>query len=161
MDKQYHYALIVKWTGNTGEGTANYRAYERSHLIEVKNKASIKGSSDPAFRGDETMHNPEELFLASISTCHLLWYLHLCADASIIVTDYTDNATDTMTETANGGGRFTEVVLHPTVTITNETMLAKATALHHKANELCYIANSCNFSILHEPVFFINEMQTG
>lgn len=160
MNKQHHYALSVKWTGNKGEGTANYRGYERSHLIEIKDKASIKGSSDPAFRGDATMHNPEELFVASIATCHMLWYLHLCADAGIIVTGYTDNATGTMTETANGGGRFTEVVLHPAVTITNEMMLERATALHHKANELCYIANSCNFPILHKPVFIVKE-KTG
>jgi len=160
MNKQYNYALSVKWTGNTGEGTANYRSYERSHLITIENKASIKGSSDPAFRGDKTLHNPEELFLASISTCHMLWYLHLCADAAIIVTDYLDNATGTMIEIDNGGGKFTEVVLHPTVTIANETMLAKASALHHKANELCYIANSCNFPILHQPVFIVKEMQT-
>jgi organic hydroperoxide reductase OsmC/OhrA len=158
MNKQHHYALSVKWTGNKGEGTANYRAYERSHLIAIENKVSIKGSSDPAFRGDGTMHNPEELFVASISTCHMLWYLHLCAEAEIIVTDYADHATGTMTETANGGGRFTEVLLHPTVTITNEAMLEKATVLHHKANELCYIANSCNFPILHEPVFIVKEI---
>jgi organic hydroperoxide reductase OsmC/OhrA len=158
MNKQHHYALSVTWTGNKGEGTANYRSYERSHLVAVDNKAIIKGSSDPAFRGDATMHNPEELFVASIATCHMLWYLHLCADAGIVVTDYIDKATGTMTETANGGGRFTEVILHPTVTITHETMLEKATALHHKANELCYIANSCNFPILHEPVFNLKEM---
>jgi organic hydroperoxide reductase OsmC/OhrA len=158
MNTQHHYVLSVKWTGNKGEGTANYRAYERSHLVAVENKAIIKGSSDPAFRGDETMHNPEELFVASIATCHMLWYLHLCADAGIVVTDYLDKATGTMTETANGGGRFTEVVLHPTVTITNKTILEKAKALHHKANELCYIANSCNFPILHEPVFIVKEM---
>jgi organic hydroperoxide reductase OsmC/OhrA len=158
MNKQHHYALSVKWTGNKGEGTANYRAYERSYLIAIENKVSIKGSSDPAFRGDATMHNPEELFVASIATCHMLWYLHLCADAGIVVTDYLDKATGAMTETANGGGRFTEVVLHPTVTITNEAMLEKATVLHHKANELCYIANSCNFPILHEPVFIVREI---
>jgi organic hydroperoxide reductase OsmC/OhrA len=155
MNKQHHYTLSVKWTGNKGEGTANYKAYERSHLIQIDNKVSINGSSDPAFRGDARMHNPEELFVASISTCHMLWYLHLCAEAGIIVTDYTDNATGTMTETTSGGGRFTEVVLHSTVTITQEAMLEKATALHHKANELCYIANSCNFPILHEPVFIV------
>lgn len=105
------------------------------------------------------MHNPENLFVASIATCHMLWYLHLCAGAGIIVTEYTDHASGTMTETANGGGRFTEVVLHPTVTITNEIMLENATVLHHKANELCYIANSCNFPILHEPVFIVTEKQ--
>ena len=158
MDKTHHYSLSVKWTGNTGQGTRDYRAYNRSHSILVDNKAAIAGSSDPAFRGDSARHNPEELFVAAISACHMLWYLHLCADAGIIVTAYEDNATGTMTETANGGGRFTEVVLHPAATIANESMLAKAEELHHAANELCYIANSCNFPVHHKPVFKVEAL---
>lgn len=155
MNKTHHYSLSVTWTGNTGEGTKDYRAYERSHTISVENKVTIAASADPSFRGDKTKHNPEELFVASISTCHLLWYLHLCSDAGIVITEYTDRATGTMTETADGGGRFTEVVLHPAVTIIDEAMLEAATALHHRANELCYIANSCNFTILHKPVIVV------
>ena len=155
MNKTHHYSLSVTWTGNTGEGTKDYRAYERSHTISVENKVTIAASADPSFRGDKTKHNPEELFVASISTCHLLWYLHLCSDAGIVITEYTDRATGTMTETADGGGRFTEVVLHPAVTIIDEAMLEAATALHYRANELCYIANSCNFPILHKPVIVV------
>ena len=155
MNKTHHYSLSVTWTGNTGEGTKDYRAYERSHTISVENKVTIAASADPSFRGDKTKHNPEELFVASISTCHLLWYLHLCSDAGIVITEYTDRATGTMTETADGGGRFTEVVLHPAVTIIDEAMLEAATVLHHRANELCYIANSCNFPILHKPVIVV------
>jgi organic hydroperoxide reductase OsmC/OhrA len=158
MDKVHHYLVSVKWTGNKGAGTKDYQAYNRSHTILVDNKVSIEGSSDPAFNGDHTKHNPEELFVAAISSCHMLWYLHLCSAAGIIVTDYTDNATGTMIETSNGGGKFTEVVLHPTVTVTNETMIAGAKELHHKANELCYIANSCNFPIQHQPVFIVTAM---
>ncbi|MBC7888641.1 MAG: OsmC family protein [Ferruginibacter sp.] len=158
MDKTHHYNLSVKWTGNTGQGTKDYKSYDRSHLILADNKATIAGSSDPAFRGDTTRYNPEELFVASLSTCHMLWYLHLCSEAGIIVTDYIDNATGTMTETSNGGGQFTAVILHPVVTVTHETMLAKAAELHHAANELCYIANSCNFPIQHQPVFFVKAM---
>ena len=155
MNKTHHYSLSVTWTGNTGEGTKDYRAYERSHTISVENKVTIAASADPSFRGDKTKHNPEELFVASISTCHLLWYLHLCSDAGIVITEYTDRATGTMTETADGGGRFTEVVLHPAVTIIDEAMLEAATALHYRANKLCYIANSCNFTILHKPVIVV------
>lgn len=158
MEKIHHYSLSVKWTGNTGEGTRDYRAYERSHQIWSGEKPIIAGSSDPAFRGDKTKYNPEELFVASLSTCHMLWYLHLCAEAGIIVTDYADHATGTMTETGNGAGKFTEVVLQPTVTITHESMREKAEALHHKANELCYIASSCNFPILHQPVFIVKAL---
>ena len=155
MEKAHHYSLSVEWTGNTGEGTKDYISYERSHGISVDNKVDIKGSSDTAFRGDKKKHSPEDLFVASIAACHMLWYLHLCSDAGIIITAYIDRATATMIEAANGGGRFTEVTLNPIVTITNESMAARAEELHKKANELCFIANSCNFPILHQPVIVV------
>jgi organic hydroperoxide reductase OsmC/OhrA len=150
MNKQHHYQLTTQWTGNTGTGTSSYTAYERSHIIEVNNKPVIAASSDPAFRGDKTKHNPEELLLASLSSCHMLWYLHLCATEGIIVVDYTDQATGVMEETANGGGRFTAVTLNPVVIITGNTAMEKANALHKKANELCFIANSVNFPVHHK-----------
>jgi organic hydroperoxide reductase OsmC/OhrA len=102
------------------------------------------------------MHNPEDLFLASLSSCHMLWYLHLCADAGIIVTDYSDEATGTMLQ-ANEGGHFTEVILHPVVTITDASKMDKANALHHEANKNCFIANSCNFKVKHEPLTRIKD----
>lgn len=152
MKGQHNYNLNIKWTGNTGQGTKDYRSYDRNHTVLTDGKQDVLCSSDPAFRGDKTKHNPEELFLASISSCHMLWYLHLCADKGIVVTGYTDNATGTMQETEDGGGRFTEVILHPIVTITDQTMIDKANDLHKKANELCFIANSCNFTIHHKPI---------
>lgn len=151
MAEQHHYKATIKWTGNKGEGTANYRAYERDHIVSIDNKADILGSSDPAFRGDKTRHNPEDLLLSSLSACHMLWYLHLCSEAGIIVTDYRDNATGIMTETSNGSGYFTEVTLNPTVTVANQSMIDKANELHKKANELCFIANSVNFTVKHRP----------
>ncbi len=151
MNGQHDYQLTVKWTGNTGTGTSNYKAYERSHTIITDNKPDISGSSDPAFRGDKTKHNPEELLLASLSSCHLLWFLHLCAEAGVVVTDYVDNATGIMVETADGGGRFTEVTLNPIVTVAKESMIETANKLHKKANELCFIANSVNFPVHHKP----------
>ncbi|MEO6760374.1 MAG: OsmC family protein [Saprospiraceae bacterium] len=151
MEKQHQYSLAVKWTGNTGQGTAGYRQYERSHTILVDGKAEIKGSSDPNFRGDASRHNPEELFLASLSACHLLWYLHLCAENGVVVTDYVDQASGVMQETTDGGGRFIEVVLHPVVTVADEAMLELARSLHQAAHAKCFIANSCNFPVRHEP----------
>ncbi|RWW99943.1 OsmC family protein [Flavobacterium cerinum] len=150
--KTHNYATAINWTGNTGKGTQNYTEYKRDYSISAEGKTEIAGSSDPAFRGDPTRYNPEELLLASLSSCHMLWYLHLCAEAGVIVTTYSDNATGIMTETANGSGKFTEVTLHPTVTVSESTMVEKANNLHKKANEFCYIANSCNFPIHHKPV---------
>lgn len=151
MEKSHNYQLTLQWTGNRGEGTANYRSYERRHTISAEGKPDIAGSSDPAFRGDKSKYNPEELLVASLSSCHMLWYLHLCAEAGIVVVEYVDHATGVMIEMGNGGGRFTEVTLHPRVTITDHAMIGAATALHRKANELCYIANSVNFPVHHKP----------
>ena len=158
MDKLHHYHLTTAWTGNNGTGTSNYRAYERSHTISIENKADLFCSSDPAFRGDNTKHNPEGLLLASLSSCHMLWYLHLCAEAGVVVTDYTDNATGVMTEAPNGSGQFVEVTLNPIVTVTEASMIEKANELHHKANEFCFIANSVNFIVGHNPTCVVSTM---
>lgn len=149
MNKEHHYALTVKWTGNTGKGTADYRAYERSHSIIAAGKTVIEGSSDPAFRGDPSRHNPEDLFLSSLSACHMLWYLSLCAVAGVVVVDYYDEATGIMVETEDGGGHFVSVTLHPVVTVSDERMTVKANALHEEARARCFIANSCNFPVRH------------
>lgn len=149
MSNQHKYFLTVKWTGNKGSGTVNYNSYDRSHIISSEGKTDIPGSSDPAFHGDHTMYSPEDLLVASLSACHMLWYLHLCAEAGVIVVDYYDNATGTMQETSKGGGHFTEVTLFPTVTVAEQSMADKANELHQKANELCFIANSCKFPIYH------------
>jgi organic hydroperoxide reductase OsmC/OhrA len=152
MSKQHSYELTVQWTGNSGTGTSGYRQYERSHLISVANKTPILASSDPAFRGDAARHNPEELLVAALASCHMLWYLHLCAEAGVIIVEYTDTARGTMLETPDGGGRFAEVTLHPLVTVLNNSMMDKALELHQKANQLCFIANSVNFPVHHQPV---------
>src|SRR5258705_8374325 len=139
MKGQHNYKLTVKWTGNKGTGTSGYAAFERSHSIFVDNKVEIHGSSDPAFRGDKTKHNPEDLLVASVSTCHMLWYLHLCADAKVTVTAYADAPTGTMVEDAVKGGWFTGVTLRPRVTIARGSDPAKARELHHAAHEKCYV----------------------
>jgi len=153
MHKEHHYTLTINWTGNTGTGTTHATHYERSHILSVAGKPDILCSSDPAFRGDKTKYNPEDLFLASVAECHMLWYLHMCADAGVVVVDYTDNPTGIMVEASEEGrGRFTEVTLNPLVVVTEESMIEKANAMHDKAREMCFISNSCNFPIGHKPV---------
>ena len=152
MPNSHHeYEVTVKWTGDRGYGTLSYKSYERSHTIAVDNKSDILGSSDPAFRGDKTKHNPEELFLASLSSCHMLWYLHLCAEAGVEIVAYEDKATGTMVETPDGGGHFIAVTLNPAVIVTAASMVEKANELHKKANERCFIARSVNFPVHHNP----------
>lgn len=147
---EHRYAVRIDWTGDRGEGTRGYRSYERSHEISVAEKPTLPGSSDPAFRGDPSRYNPEELLVASLSACHMLTYLHLCSDAGIVVTGYADEAEGTMVETRDGGGRFTEVVLRPTVTVRPGADAERAARLHDRAHQLCFIAGSVSFPVRRE-----------
>ena len=150
--RTHHYRLTLDWTGNRGTGTSGYRDYDRSHSLTAPGKSDISGSSDPAFRGDAAAWNPEELLLASVSACHQLWFLHLAAEAGVVVTAYHDEPEGEMAETEDGGGAFTQVVLRPKVTVDGSTDAAVLDALHHRAHALCFIARSVNFPVLCEPV---------
>lgn len=151
MTKHHKYTLQVVWTGDQGSGTSSYDAYSRDHLVRAANKPAIEASSDPAFRGTATRHNPEELFVASLSSCHMLWYLHLCAVNGIVVTGYVDDPVGTMEESAQGSGHFTDVVLRPQVTIGAGGDMKLAVRLHEEAHKFCFIANSVNFPVRCEP----------
>jgi len=91
------------------------------------------------------------MLLAALSACHMLWYLHLCAVKGVVVTAYEDRAEATMVE-APRGGRFTEAVLQPVVTITPDSDADVAQSLHERAHAECFIANSVNFPVRHAPV---------
>ena len=153
MARQHSYADAVTWTGNTGTGTSGYRNYQRSHDISASGKPAIPGSSDPVFRGDPGRWSPEDLLVASLSACHQLWYLHLCAEAGVVVEAYVDEAVGVMEELADGGGQFIEVVLQPRVRIAPGCDQAKAHSLHHDAHAKCFIARSVNFPVKCEPIF--------
>lgn len=148
--RQHTYHVTVEWTGNQGSGTSSYQAYGRDHTISAGDKPAIAGSADPAFRGDSKRWNPEDLLVASTSACHKLWYLHLCAEAGIVVAAYEDHAEGTMVEGAKG--HFTRIVLRPRVTIRSGDDIELAVRLHHDAHEQCFIANSLNFPVVCEPV---------
>ena len=149
--RAHSFGVSVKWTGNTGEGTSDYASYQRSHEISAEGKPSVPGSSDPAFRGDRSRYNPEELLVASLSACHMLWFLHLCADAGVVVTAYADDAGGTMRLTEDGGGHFEGVILRPAVTVRKGCDTDLAQSLHARAHRLCFIANSVNFEVRVEP----------
>lgn len=147
--RSHTYKVTVQWTGNRGSGTSGYKAYGRDHLIQAPPKPDIPGSSDPAFMGEAARWNPEDLLVAATSACHKLWYLHLCADRGIVVHSYTDEAQGTMVEGERG--HFTEIVLHPRITIQAGDDIELARQLHHAAHAQCFIANSLNFPVRCEP----------
>ena len=154
-DQPHRYRASLTWEGNRGDGTTNYTTYGRQYRVSIDGKPELTGSADPTFRGDAALHNPEDLFLIAISSCHMLSYLALCARARINVIAYRDDATGTMELDRRGGGRFTEVVLHPTVTLANEADRDRAAALHGEAHSVCFIANSCSVPIRHQATIVI------
>ncbi|HTV51869.1 MAG TPA: OsmC family protein [Steroidobacteraceae bacterium] len=157
--REHVYSLTVRWTGNTGSGTSAYRAYRRDHVVQAGQKPTIEGSSDPHFRGDPARWNPEELLLASLAACHQLWFLHLCAEAGIVVIAYEDEPLGWMSEHPDGGGEFSRVLLRPRVTLQiapgqalSPELQARARQLHARAHALCFIARSVRFPVEHEAV---------
>lgn len=153
MSDAHRILVTLRWTGDRGTGTSGYTAYGRDHVIAAPGKtADITGSSDPRFRGDPSRWNPEELLLAAVSACHQLWYLHLCADAGVVVTGYVDHAEAELQLDEDGGGRITRALLRPQVTIASGSDPAQATILHAEAARYCFIARSVAFPIAHEPV---------
>lgn len=148
---EHHYALTLRWTGNLGEGTASYRGYSRDHDIEINGLPTLKGSADPTFHGDRTRYNPEQLLLAALSQCHMLSFLHVAVKHGVVVTEYEDNAEGLMKLNRDGSGQFESVTLKPNVTIEDPAHAVLVPQLHHEANQVCFIARSVNFPVLHEP----------
>ena len=150
--RYHHYRVSNRWTGNLGKGTATYSAYSRSFELSGEGKsAAISGSSDPLYRGDPERYNPEELLMGALSSCHMLWVLHLCADAGITITEYSDEPLGDVAENPDGSGEFTRVVLRPRMRITDAARISDAIAIHHQAHKVCALARSMNFPVDHEP----------
>ena len=156
MSKHHHYQLSLAWTGNRGEGTTHYTNYDRSYTVRINGKPDFHGSSDTVFRGDGEKYNPEDMMLMALSSCHMLWYLHLCADAGVVVLDYSDSPTATLLD-APDRGYFTEAHLNPVILVAEESMVESAKLLHTTANKRCFIANSCNFPVHHNPTIIVKD----
>lgn len=150
MATEHDYTSLVVWTGNRGEGTSHYRAYDRSWQIAAPGKAAIDCSNDPLLGGDPARYNPEDLLLSALSACHMLWYLHLASAAGVTVVDYRDEPVGVGETAPNGAGRFLRAVLRPTVSVKRGSDLARADALHADVHKFCFIARSVNFPISYE-----------
>ena len=149
MATEHQYRLRTTWIGDRGTGTSGYRDYDRTVRVSIAGKSDIIASADPTFRGDASLHNPEDMLLGALSQCHLLSYLHACVSRGVVVTHYEDDAVGVMT-TAGNGGHFVSVTLHPHVRVAQESMIEDAIAAHDDAHEWCFIANSVNFPVHHE-----------
>ncbi len=152
----HHYTTTIEWLGNRGTGTSGYRDYGREVLLTAVGKHPIEGSSDRTFHGNADRWNPEDMLVAALSQCHLLSYLHVAVLRGVVVTAYTDSAEGTMEQTPDGGGRFVSVTLHPVVTVASADMVEAARTAHREASQKCFIANSVNFPVLHEPSILVD-----
>lgn len=151
---QHDFPARVTWTGNRGEGTTHYKAYDRTWNVETPGKPVIPCSNDPRLGGDPSLHNPEDMLIAALSACHMLWYLHLASDAGIAVQGYTDMPLGHGESLPSGAGRFLSATLRPQITVPVGTDLACADAIHHEIGKVCYIARSVNFPVAHEATYF-------
>ena len=130
---------------------------EKLKLETIANKKTpLEVSAAKPFRGDETLYNPEDLLLSALASCHMMSYLYVCAQHNIEVLNYEDNAEAVLEVEGSGSGRFKKVTLNPVVTIKDASKKEFANALHTKANGLCFIANSCNFLVVHDAEIVIN-----
>jgi len=148
---QHKFQVTTRWTGNLGTGTSAYAAYSRNHEISAPGKATHIEGSSAVKRGDHSRYNPEELLVGALSACHMLWALHYCADAGIVVTEYVDDAHGEMVERGDGSGEFTSVVLRPRMKITDPARVEDAIAVHGRVHAVCAIARSVNFAVSCEP----------
>jgi organic hydroperoxide reductase OsmC/OhrA len=153
MSKQHDYGATIVWTGDRGQGTNEYRGYDRTWEVRTPGKPVIRCSNDPLLGGDPSRPNPEDLLLASLSACHMLWYLHLACNAGIVVMAYEDAPVGIGETSPNGAGRFLRVTLRPSIRLRRGVDLARADAIHHEVHEYCFIARSVNFPVAYEATY--------
>ncbi|MCX7286100.1 MAG: OsmC family protein [Rhodobacterales bacterium] len=151
----HDYTTRILWTGNRGEGTAHYKAYDRTWDIAVPGRAVVHCSNDPLLGGDPGKMNPEDLLLSALSACHMLWFLHYASDAGVVVTSYSDCPVGVGEVGRGGAGRFVNATLRPHVVVKAGTDVAVAEAIHHRIHEVCFIARSVNFPVDCELTFAV------
>lgn len=155
MTKVHQFEAIVRWTGNTGSGTTSYKAYDRTWDLQTPGKPVMHCSNDPGLGGDPSKYNPEDMLIAALSSCHMLWYLHLCAVAGVVVVEYVDRAGGTLQINKDGSGQFISATLRPQILISARSDLAKAKSVHNEAHQHCFIARSVNFPVGCDPAIAI------
>ena len=117
MAKIHEFPTHISWTGNLGTGTSSYKAYERTWDMAIDGKATLHCSNDPMLGGDPSKYNPEDMLIAALASCHMLWYLHLCSVAGVTVLAYEDDPIGIGESEPSGKGRFIEAVLRPKIKI--------------------------------------------
>ena len=152
------YSAEVLWERAAGEDFLSNR-YSRRHQMRFDGGAVVAGSSSPHSvplpMSDASAVDPEEAFVASLSSCHMLWFLAIAAKRRFCVDRYFDAAVGVMEKNAQGKVAVTRVTLRPEVIFSGDKLPTRADIehLHHTAHDECYIANSVKTEMVCEPVF--------
>ena len=155
MAKIHQFEAALRWTGNTGSGTTGYKAYDRTWDLQTPGKPVMHCTNDPELGGDPSKYNPEDMLIAALSSCHMLWYLHLCAITGVVVVEYVDRAAGALQINKDGSGQFISVTLRPQILISARSDMAKAKSAHNQAHKYCFIARSVSFPVKCEPAIAI------
>jgi organic hydroperoxide reductase OsmC/OhrA len=148
------HTATVRWAASPGEDYAKGQ-YSRAHSWTFDGGAVVAGSASPhivpAPWSDASAVDPEEAFVASLSSCHMLFFLDFARRAGVVVTSYEDAAEGVMEKGADGRMRISRVTLRPRIVFAEVPDPAALDALHHKAHEACFIANSVTSEVVVEP----------
>lgn len=151
MSNRHTFEAHLSWTKPDEASSNRKRIYGKTHLMQINGKQDLTISAAKAFKGDPALHNPEDQLLSSIMSCHMMSFLYVCSQHNMEVFSYKDKATAILETYEDGSGKIVSVSLFPQVIIADHNQIELANALHVKANKLCFIANSCNFPVQHEP----------
>ena len=147
------YRATVEWQL---QGEFKYPTYSRAHAIDFGHGIQLPGNAAPWNIPKSVPWtagaDPEQQFVASLSTCHMLWFLHLAHDAKLVVERYRDEASGVLAKNAEGRQAMTQVTLRPAVRFSGVQPTAEQYArLHHETHERCFIANSVKTEVIVEP----------
>ncbi len=141
------HVVDVSWS--RGEHEFTYQTYNRDHEWRFDGGVTVPGSANPAYLGNPGPVDPEEAFIASLSSCHMLTFLAIAAKKRLVVDAYDDHAVGVMAKNERGRIAITQVTLHPKIVFAGEQPdAATLERIHHRAHEECFIANSVTTEII-------------
>ncbi len=146
----HRFKVDLEWSSKESNSLDKIGRTIKNHIVKIDGKEILNISAAKSFKGDATLYNPEDLLLSSLASCHMMSYLYCCSTHKIEILSYTDHAEALLEVSDDGAGRIVQVLLHPVVVIADPSQIDLALSLHTKANELCFIANSCNFPVVHQ-----------
>lgn len=153
MAQEHRFACRTVWRGAM-EDPPDPKTWRRGHVIEIAGKPDLLGSTSSAFYGDDSRHNPEDLLVAALSSCHMLSFLSASARARLRIVAYEDRA-EAVLSLVERRFRFTEAILRPRITVAREADLAKAREMNELARSICFVSNAVNFPVRDEAEFLV------